>query len=253
VSHGAAPWCQGEATVFTEAERAALELTEQGTRIADAAGDVTDDAWANAAKHYDNDHLAAMVCLIALINNYNRLNVVTRQPAGDYQDQARPSLGGARRAEREPHRVTVAGEVAAVGDAGHDLEDDAVTVGTLAHARRWLGDRPDQRPGLPPHTAAAFSGPVLSDGVQHAVLSGVPAGQPKPGHLGTLQMRDQMHLGLLGNPARAAGQARQFLGCYGEGAGVGHPGEPVVGIPSLAGIHGAWHRPHLWLVGRPPG
>ena len=74
-----------EATVFTEAERAALELTEQGTRIADAAGGVTDDAWANAAKHYDNDQLAALVCLIGLINVYNRLNVITRQPAGDYQ------------------------------------------------------------------------------------------------------------------------------------------------------------------------
>ena len=74
-----------EATVFTEAERAALELAEQGTRIADAAGGVTDDAWANAAKHYDNDQLAALVCLIALINTYNRLNVITRQPAGDYQ------------------------------------------------------------------------------------------------------------------------------------------------------------------------
>jgi AhpD family alkylhydroperoxidase len=74
-----------EATVFTEAERAALELTEQGTRIADAAGGVTDDAWANAAKHYDEDQLAALVCLIALINTYNRLNVITQQPAGDYQ------------------------------------------------------------------------------------------------------------------------------------------------------------------------
>jgi AhpD family alkylhydroperoxidase len=47
-----------EATVFTAAERAALELTEQGTRIADAAGGVTDEAWANAAKHYDEDQLA---------------------------------------------------------------------------------------------------------------------------------------------------------------------------------------------------
>jgi AhpD family alkylhydroperoxidase len=74
-----------EATVFTDAERAALELTEQGTRIADAAGGVTDEAWANAAKHYDNDQLAALVALIALINTYNRMNVITRQPAGDYQ------------------------------------------------------------------------------------------------------------------------------------------------------------------------
>jgi AhpD family alkylhydroperoxidase len=74
-----------EATVFTEAERAALELTEQGTRIADAAGGVTDEAWANAVKHYDDDQLAALVSLIALINAYNRMNVITRQPAGDYQ------------------------------------------------------------------------------------------------------------------------------------------------------------------------
>jgi AhpD family alkylhydroperoxidase len=74
-----------DATVFTDAERAALELAEQGTRIADAAGGVTDDAWANAAKHYDDDQLAALVCLIALINSYNRLNVIVRQPAGDYQ------------------------------------------------------------------------------------------------------------------------------------------------------------------------
>ena len=74
-----------EATVFTEAERAALELTEQGTRIADAAGGVADEAWADAAKHYDDDQLAELVSLIALINNYNRVNVITRQPAGDYQ------------------------------------------------------------------------------------------------------------------------------------------------------------------------
>jgi AhpD family alkylhydroperoxidase len=74
-----------EATVFTEAERAALELTEQGTRIADAAGGVTDDAWAMAQKHYDEDQLVALVALIGLINLYNRFNVITRQPAGDYQ------------------------------------------------------------------------------------------------------------------------------------------------------------------------
>jgi AhpD family alkylhydroperoxidase len=74
-----------EATVFTEAERAALELAEQGTRIADAAGGVTDDAWAHAAKHYEEDQLAALVSLIALINAYNRMNVIIRQPAGDYQ------------------------------------------------------------------------------------------------------------------------------------------------------------------------
>ena len=50
-----------EATVFTDAERAALELAEQGTRIADAAGGVSDEAWANAAKYYDEHQLAALV------------------------------------------------------------------------------------------------------------------------------------------------------------------------------------------------
>ncbi len=74
-----------EATVFTEAERAALELTEQGTRMADAAGGVTDEAWANAAKYYDEDQLGALVSIIAVINAYNRVNVIVRQPAGDYQ------------------------------------------------------------------------------------------------------------------------------------------------------------------------
>ena len=74
-----------DAKVFTEAERAALELTEQGTRIADAAGGVTDEAWANAAKHFDRDQLAALVCTIAIINTYNRLNVISRNQGGDYQ------------------------------------------------------------------------------------------------------------------------------------------------------------------------
>ena len=73
-----------EAKVFTEAERAALELTEQGTRIADGGG-VTDEVWANAAKHYDDDQLTAIVAQIAVINAFNRLNVIIQQPAGDYQ------------------------------------------------------------------------------------------------------------------------------------------------------------------------
>jgi AhpD family alkylhydroperoxidase len=74
-----------DAKVFTEAERAALELTEQGTRIADGAGGVTDEAWANAAKHYDAEQLAAIVCTIAMINTWNRLNVICQNQGGDYQ------------------------------------------------------------------------------------------------------------------------------------------------------------------------
>ncbi|MEU8893582.1 carboxymuconolactone decarboxylase family protein [Streptomyces sp. NPDC048442] len=81
--HLVAAW--REATVYTDAERAALELAEEGTRIADAAGGVSDEVWANAAKHYDEDQLAALVMLIALINALNRLNVITQRPAGDYR------------------------------------------------------------------------------------------------------------------------------------------------------------------------
>jgi alkylhydroperoxidase family enzyme len=74
-----------DAKVFTDAERAAIELAEQGTRIADAAGGVTDEAWANAAKYYDADQLAALVCIISYINAYNRLNVISQNQGGDYQ------------------------------------------------------------------------------------------------------------------------------------------------------------------------
>ncbi|MFG2650370.1 carboxymuconolactone decarboxylase family protein [Streptomyces sp. NPDC048436] len=81
--HMVAAW--REATVFTDAERAALELAEQGTRIADASGGVTDEVWANAAKHYDEDQLGALVSLIAVINAFNRLNVITQKPGGDYR------------------------------------------------------------------------------------------------------------------------------------------------------------------------
>jgi AhpD family alkylhydroperoxidase len=79
--HMVAAW--REAKVFTEAERAALELAEQGTRLADGSG-VPDEVWENAAKHYDEEQLLALVSLIAVINAFNRLNVMTQQPAGDY-------------------------------------------------------------------------------------------------------------------------------------------------------------------------
>lgn len=73
-----------ETTVFTAAERAALELTEQGTRVADG-GHVTDTAWADAAEHYDEEQLTALVAQIAVINAFNKLNVITQQPSIDYQ------------------------------------------------------------------------------------------------------------------------------------------------------------------------
>ncbi|MFG2544219.1 carboxymuconolactone decarboxylase family protein [Streptomyces sp. NPDC048232] len=74
-----------EATVFSDAERAALAVTEQGTRIADASGGVSDEVWAEAATHYDEDQLAALISLIAVINAYNRINVINQQPAGGYK------------------------------------------------------------------------------------------------------------------------------------------------------------------------
>ncbi|MFH8681562.1 carboxymuconolactone decarboxylase family protein [Streptomyces lydicus] len=73
-----------EATVFTEAERAALELAEEGTRVADAAGGVSDKVWEYAAKHYDEEQLTALVILVSFMNTVNRLNIIAQQPAGDY-------------------------------------------------------------------------------------------------------------------------------------------------------------------------
>ncbi|WP_327692698.1 carboxymuconolactone decarboxylase family protein [Streptomyces sp. NBC_00459] len=81
--HLVAAW--REATVFTEAERVALELAEQGTRVADAAGGVSDEVWARAAEHYDEEQLIALVFLVSFMNTANRLNIITQQPAGDYE------------------------------------------------------------------------------------------------------------------------------------------------------------------------
>jgi alkylhydroperoxidase family enzyme len=85
VSDSAVPASTLELVKIRASQINALELAEQGTRIADAAGGVTDEAWANAAKHYDDEQLAALVSIIALINSYNRMNVIIKQPAGDYQ------------------------------------------------------------------------------------------------------------------------------------------------------------------------
>ena len=71
-----------DAPFFTEAERAALALTESLTRIADTADPVPDELWDEAARHYDEQELAALVLSIATINVWNRLNVATRQVAG---------------------------------------------------------------------------------------------------------------------------------------------------------------------------
>jgi AhpD family alkylhydroperoxidase len=74
-----------EASVFTEAEQAALALAEEGTRLADAHHGVSDETWAQVRKHYDDDQIAALVSLVALINAANRLGVILDQKGGSYE------------------------------------------------------------------------------------------------------------------------------------------------------------------------
>lgn len=76
-----------ESTYYTEAERAALALTEAVTRLADRPDPVPDEVWAEAGRHYDDDQLAALVLSIALINSWNRLNVATRQVTGEWVER----------------------------------------------------------------------------------------------------------------------------------------------------------------------
>jgi AhpD family alkylhydroperoxidase len=76
-----------ESTYFTDAERAALALTEAVTRLADRPDPVPDNVWQEAARHYDETQLAALVLSIATINTWNRLNVATRQITGPWIEQ----------------------------------------------------------------------------------------------------------------------------------------------------------------------
>ena len=73
-----------DAPFFTDAERAALALTEAVTRVADSADPVPDSVWEEAARHFDERELAALVLSIATVNVWNRLNVATRQVAGEW-------------------------------------------------------------------------------------------------------------------------------------------------------------------------
>ncbi len=81
----AAAW--REAPYFTDAERAALALTEAITRLADRPEAVSDEIWDEAARHYDEKQLGALVLAIATINTWNRINAATRQITGDWVDQ----------------------------------------------------------------------------------------------------------------------------------------------------------------------
>jgi AhpD family alkylhydroperoxidase len=73
-----------EASYFTDAERAALALTEAATRLADRSDPVPDEVWQEAARHYDEPQLAALVIAIAAINAWNRINAATRQVSGEW-------------------------------------------------------------------------------------------------------------------------------------------------------------------------
>ncbi|GAA3752176.1 carboxymuconolactone decarboxylase family protein [Micromonospora maritima] len=81
--HLVAAW--RESTVFTEAERAALAFAEEGTRLADAHQGVSDETWARVREHYDDDQIAALVCLLGLINAANRFAVIAHQRGGSYE------------------------------------------------------------------------------------------------------------------------------------------------------------------------
>ena len=78
---GLAAW--RESPFFTDAERAALALAEAATRLADRPDPVPDEIWDEAAAHFDEQGLAAVVLTIATTNFFNRLNVTTKAPAGE--------------------------------------------------------------------------------------------------------------------------------------------------------------------------
>ncbi|MEW9556105.1 carboxymuconolactone decarboxylase family protein [Nonomuraea sp. NPDC050783] len=74
-----------DAPYFTDEERAALALTEAVTRLADRPEAVSDEVWSEAADHFDEKQLGALVMAIASINVWNRLNAATRQVAGAWK------------------------------------------------------------------------------------------------------------------------------------------------------------------------
>jgi AhpD family alkylhydroperoxidase len=76
-----------EAPYFTDAERAALALTEAATRLADSSDPVPDEVWDEATRHYDEKELAGLVLAIAGINAWNRINATTRQITGEWVEQ----------------------------------------------------------------------------------------------------------------------------------------------------------------------
>jgi AhpD family alkylhydroperoxidase len=76
-----------EAPYYSDAERAALSLTEAASRLSDRADPVPDEVWKEAAEHYSDAQLSALVMSIGMINLWNRLNAATRQVGGDFLEQ----------------------------------------------------------------------------------------------------------------------------------------------------------------------
>jgi AhpD family alkylhydroperoxidase len=76
-----------EAPYYSDAERAALALTEAASRLSDRADPVPDEVWKEAARHFNETQLSALVMSIGLINLWNRLNAATRQVGGDFVEQ----------------------------------------------------------------------------------------------------------------------------------------------------------------------
>ena len=81
---------------FSDAERVALELAESLTRLSDRSDAVPDALWNEARKHYDERALASLLIAIATINVWNRLNVATRQVAGEWVRAAAAQASSAR-------------------------------------------------------------------------------------------------------------------------------------------------------------
>ncbi|MEU3653566.1 carboxymuconolactone decarboxylase family protein [Streptomyces sp. NPDC032161] len=95
-------------TVFTDVERAALALAEEGTRLGDHG--VSDETWAEVRKHFDDDRVGALVCLVALINAATRMNVIVdlgpeRRPWAEAMESAHGLGQRARNRDRNRARI----------------------------------------------------------------------------------------------------------------------------------------------------
>jgi AhpD family alkylhydroperoxidase len=81
-----------DAPYYSDAERAALALTEAATRLNDRGDPVPDEIWKEAARHYDEAALTGLIMSIGVINLWNRLNVATRQESGEWTAQLAQQL-----------------------------------------------------------------------------------------------------------------------------------------------------------------